>query len=120
VFNLAVGHTGLMDPEAAEAGFDPVAVSIRAKTRAHAYPGSRDIDVRLVFERKTGRILGAQMAGGEGVAKRLDVLVAALHAGWTVDDLAALDLSYAPPFAPVWDPILVCANQARKKVSRDS
>ena len=116
VFDLAVGHTGLMDSEAREAGFDPVAVAIRAKTRAHAYPGSRDIHVRLVFERKTGRILGAQMAGGEGMAKRLDVLVAALHAGWTVEDLASLDLSYAPPFAPVWDPILVCANVARKKV----
>jgi NADPH-dependent 2,4-dienoyl-CoA reductase/sulfur reductase-like enzyme len=117
VFDLAVGHTGLMDSEAAGAGFDPVAVVISARTRAHAYPGSRDICVRLVFERRTGRILGAQMAGGEGVAKRLDVLVAALHAGWTVEDLASLDLSYAPPFAPVWDPILVCANVARKKVS---
>jgi NADPH-dependent 2,4-dienoyl-CoA reductase/sulfur reductase-like enzyme len=115
VFDLAVGHTGLMDPEARQAGFDSAAVAITARTRAHAYPGSKNITVRLVFESKSGRILGAQMAGGEGVAKRLDVLVAALHAGWTVEDLAALDLSYAPPFAPVWDPILVCANVARKK-----
>jgi len=115
VFDLAVGHTGLMDTEAREAGFDAVATTISAKTRAHAYPDPKDIAVRLVFEKKTGRILGAQMAGGEGVAKRIDVLVAALYAGWTVEDLAALDLSYAPPFAPVWDPILVCANVAKKK-----
>ena len=60
------------------------------------------------------------MVGGEGVAKRLDVIVAALYAGWTVEDLASLDLSYAPPFAPVWDPILVSANVARKKVARQA
>ena len=115
VFDLAVGHTGLMDAEAREAGFDAVSTTISAKTRAHAYPDPKDITVRLVFEKKTGRILGAQMAGGEGVAKRIDVLVAALYAGWTVEDLASLDLSYAPPFAPVWDPILVAANIAKKK-----
>jgi len=115
VFDLAVGHTGLMDAEARQAGFDAVSATISAKTRAHAYPDPRDITVRLVFEKKTGRILGAQMAGGEGVAKRLDIIVAALYAGWTVEQLSSLDLSYAPPFAPVWDPVLVCANVAKKK-----
>jgi NADPH-dependent 2,4-dienoyl-CoA reductase/sulfur reductase-like enzyme len=116
VFDLAVGHTGLMDAEARQAGFDAVSTTISAKTRAHAYPDPKDITVRLVFEKKTGRILGAQMAGGEGVAKRLDVIVAALYSNWTIEDLASLDLSYAPPFAPVWDPILVCANVAKKKI----
>ncbi|MBW1809175.1 MAG: FAD-dependent oxidoreductase [Deltaproteobacteria bacterium] len=115
VFGLAVGHTGLLDQPARQAGFDPVAAFIKARTRAHSYPGAKDIAVRLVFERANGRILGAQLAGGEGVAKRLDVIVAALHANWTVEDLAACDLSYAPPFAPVWDPILVAANVACKK-----
>jgi NADPH-dependent 2,4-dienoyl-CoA reductase/sulfur reductase-like enzyme len=118
VFSLAVGHTGLMEAEAARAGFEPLVASIRAKTRAHSYPGARDILVRLVFNRPDGRLLGGQLVGGEGVAKRIDVLVAALAANWTVADLAALDLSYAPPFAPVWDPLLVAANQARKKVGR--
>ncbi len=116
VFGLAVGHSGLMEDQARAAGFDPATAFIQAKTRAHAYPGARDIAVRLVFERSGGRLLGAQLAGGEGVAKRLDVLVAALTAGWSVHELAGLDLSYAPPYAPVWDPILVAANIARKRV----
>jgi len=115
VFGMAVGHTGLMEEEARQAGFDPTAATIKARTRAHAYPGAKDIAVRLVLDKGSGKLLGAQMAGGEGVAKRLDVIVAALQAGWTVDDLAALDMSYAPPFAPVWDPILVAANVAGKK-----
>ena len=117
VFGLAVGHTGLFEAEARRAGFDPMATSIKAKTRAHAYPGAKDIVVRVVWEKASGRILGAQLAGGEGVAKRLDVIVAAIYAGWTVEDLAQLDLSYAPPYAPVWDPILVAANVARKKIT---
>ncbi len=115
VFGMAVGHTGLMEEEARQAGFDPIAATIKARTRAHAYPGAKDIAVRLVLDKGSGKLLGAQMAGGEGVAKRLDVIVAALQAGWTVDDLAALDMSYAPPFAPVWDPVLVAANIAGKK-----
>ncbi len=116
VFGLAVGSTGLTERAAKAAGFEAEAVFIKAKTRAHSYPGAKDIGVRLVFQPSGGRLLGAQMVGGEGVAKRLDVVVAALTAGWTVEDLAGLDLSYAPPFAPVWDPVLVAANIARKKV----
>jgi CoA-dependent NAD(P)H sulfur oxidoreductase len=118
VFGLGVGHTGLMESEAADLGFDPAAAQIKTQTRAHSYPGGKDIFVRLVFDRSSGLVLGAQMAGGEGVAKRLDVVVAALQAGWTVEDLSSLDLSYAPPFAPVWDPVLVAANVARKKAGK--
>ncbi|MCD6291136.1 MAG: NADH oxidase, partial [Anaerolineae bacterium] len=72
------------------------------------------IHVKLVYERESGRLLGGQMIGRKGVAKRIDVLAAALHAGWTTEDLGHLDLSYAPPFAPVWDPILIAANVASK------
>ncbi|MBN2492985.1 MAG: FAD-dependent oxidoreductase [Deltaproteobacteria bacterium] len=118
IFSLAVGHTGLTIAEAWAEGLEADSVSIEARTRAHAYPGSRSIAVRLVFEPGGGRLLGAQMAGGEGVAKRLDVVAAALTAGFDVDELAGLDMSYAPPFAPVWDPVLVAANQARKKIRR--
>ena len=116
VFGLGVGHTGLTEADAEAAGLEAQAVFIKARTRAHSYPGAKDIGVRLVFEPTGGRLLGAQLVGGEGVAKRLDVLVAAITAGWTVEELSGLDLSYAPPFAPVWDPVLVAANIARKKV----
>jgi NADPH-dependent 2,4-dienoyl-CoA reductase/sulfur reductase-like enzyme len=116
IFGLTVGQTGLTDAQAKEIGLDSVSTFIKAKSRAHSYPGAKDIGVRLLAERKTGKLLGAQMVGGEGVAKRLDVLVAALSANMTIDDLAGLDLSYAPPYAPVWDPLLIAANITRKKI----
>jgi NADPH-dependent 2,4-dienoyl-CoA reductase/sulfur reductase-like enzyme len=69
--------------------------------------------VQLVTDEQTGRLLGGQIVGQEGTAKRIDVLAAALYAQMTVGDLAAIDLSYAPPYAPVWDPLLIAANVAR-------
>jgi len=86
------------------------------RSRAHYYPGSKPLKVKLVAERGTGRLLGAQLAGTEGVAQRVDVVAAALHAGATVDELGSLDLSYAPPVAPVWDPLLIAARQAQRQV----
>jgi pyruvate/2-oxoglutarate dehydrogenase complex dihydrolipoamide dehydrogenase (E3) component len=74
------------------------------------------MDTVLIVERSTGRLLGAQMAG-ETAAKRIDVLAAALHAKMTVADVEQLDLSYAPPFAPVYDPILVAASVALKDLA---
>jgi CoA-dependent NAD(P)H sulfur oxidoreductase len=69
--------------------------------------------VRLVHE-DGGRLLGVQMVGRDGVAKRIDVAAVALQAGFDVDDLAALDLSYAPPYAPVYEPILLAAQSAAR------
>ncbi len=115
VFGLEVGHTGLFEQQAKQICPQTRAVTITARTRAHAYPGSKEITIKLVFDGSSGKLLGAQMVGGEQVAKRLDVIAAAIQAGWTVEELAGLDASYAPPYAPVWDPILVAANQARKK-----
>ncbi len=114
IFNLEVGRTGLSERQARDEGFEVEAVTIKSATRAHYMPGHQPIQVKLIFERGTHRLLGGQIVGREGVAKRLDVLAAALHAGWTTYELAKLDLSYAPPFAPVWDPILVAANVANK------
>ena len=67
---------------------------------------------KLVYEQGSLRLLGAQIVGKDGVAQRINTIAAALHAGWTTDDLGDLDLCYAPPVAPVWDPILVAANVA--------
>lgn len=114
VFDLEVARTGLSEAEARREGFDAGAVTITASSRAHYMPGHTPIHVKLVFEKGSRRLLGGQMVGREGVAKRIDVIAAALHAGWTTEELAALDLSYAPPFAPVWDPILVAANVANR------
>jgi len=116
IFDLEVAKTGLTEKEALENNFNAVSNVITSKTRAHYYPGGKPITIKLVMEKKTGKLLGAQMVGGEGVAKRIDIVVAGLYKGMTVDELSRLDLSYAPPFAPVWDPLLVAANEAVKKV----
>ena len=116
VFDLQVGRTGLSEAEAARAGLDAAAATIVHRSRAHYYPGSQPLKVKLVAERGTGRLLGAQLAGTEGVAQRVDVVAAALHAGATVDELGSFDLSYAPPFAPVWDPLLIAARQAQRQL----
>ncbi len=113
-----VARTGLNEREAAAAGFDAVAVSIDTTTRAGYYPDAAPIRVRIVAERDTGRLLGAQIVGEEGAAKRIDVLAAAIWNDMTVDEVASMDLSYAPPFAPVWDPTLIAARQAATAAER--
>ncbi len=113
VFDLEVARTGLGLAQARAAGLDAVATDEVSRSRAKYYPGSSPLHVRLVYM-PGGRLLGGQIAGREGAAKRIDVLATALHAGFTVADLAALDLSYAPPFAPVYDPVLATANQATR------
>ncbi len=116
VFDLEVARTGLTEREVRDSKLNAVTTTITSRTRAHYYPGSRPITVKLVIEKKSRRLLGAQMVGGEGVSKRIDIVVAGLYKGMTIDDLSRLDLSYAPSFAPVWDPLLVAANDAMKKV----
>jgi NADPH-dependent 2,4-dienoyl-CoA reductase/sulfur reductase-like enzyme len=113
VFDLEVARTGLGLAEAQAAGLDAVATDEVSRSRAKYYPGASPLHVRLVHTRD-GRLLGGQLAGREGAAKRVDVLATALHAGFTVDDLAGLDLSYAPPFAPVYDPVLAAAIKAAR------
>lgn len=114
VFDLEVARTGLSEREAAQLGFDFDTVTVKSMARAHYMPVHPPVHVKLIFEKGTQKLLGAQMVGEEGVSKRIDVPAAALHAGWTTFDLAKLDLSYAPPFAPVWDPILVATNIANR------
>lgn len=114
VFTLEVARTGLSLPEARAAGFSAKKVTITASSRAGYYPGAQPLTLVLIFDEETHRVLGAQMVGREGVAKRIDVFATALHARLTLEDMSQLDLSYAPPFAPVWDPILIAVNAALK------
>ncbi|WP_181685204.1 FAD-dependent oxidoreductase [Halorhabdus salina] len=110
-FDLAAGRTGVIDEERArEAGFDPASVTITAPSRAHYYPGGDDIEITLLGDRESGRVLGASMVGTEGVAKRLDTVATALHEDLTAQELSYLDLSYAPPFSPTWDPVLTAGK----------
>jgi NADPH-dependent 2,4-dienoyl-CoA reductase/sulfur reductase-like enzyme len=118
VFDLEVARTGLNLAEAQEAGFDPVETVIQSRSRAHAHPGSTTIHVQMAGDRKTGKLLGAQMVGREGAAHRINAPAVALHAGMTVADFIQCDLAYAPPFSPVWDPLLTAANQLSKALQR--
>ena len=98
--------------DAARAGFEYVTVTVRSGTKAGYFPGTQQMTVKMTAERRTGRLLGVQIVGYEGSAKRIDTAATALWNRMTVEEMTALDLAYAPPFAPVWDPILVAARQA--------
>jgi NADPH-dependent 2,4-dienoyl-CoA reductase/sulfur reductase-like enzyme len=113
-FDLAVASTGLTAARARSAGFDVQETLIQAKDISHYFPGAADIHVKLVADGERDRLLGGQIIGARGIAKRVDVLAAALYNRMTVAELRQLDLGYTPPFAPVWDPLLVAANVADK------
>ena len=115
-FDLGAARTGIVEEAAAaEAGFDPVSVTIDAPSRAHYYPGASKLTVTLVADRDSRRVLGASLVGTEGV-KRIDTVATALEADLTVSELESLDLAYAPPFSPVWDPILTAARVLEGKL----
>lgn len=115
-FELGAARTGIIDEERArEAGFEPVSVTIEAPTRPHYYPGAEELTVTLVADNNSGRVLGASVVGREG-AKRIDTVATALEAGLTVTELQNLDLAYAPPFSPVWDPMLTAARVLSGKI----
>jgi NADPH-dependent 2,4-dienoyl-CoA reductase/sulfur reductase-like enzyme len=116
VFDLEVARAGLTLVEAEAIKMNVKSISISSRSRAHYYPGHQPITVKLIFESASGRLLGGQIIGKEGAAKRIDVLATALHQKMTVGDISELDLSYAPPYAPVWDPILIAAQQAQKMI----
>jgi len=116
VFDLEVARTGLTVDEAKKSGFEPAKVVIKTRSRAHAHPGASVIHVQMVGDTKTGRLLGAQMVGKEGVAHRINALAVALHNRMTVEAYYQTDLAYAPPFGPTWDPTLTAANQLLKRI----
>ncbi|WP_148591798.1 FAD-dependent oxidoreductase [Streptomyces sp. WAC01526] len=112
VCDLEIARTGLLERQAHAAGLRFVTVTVEATNRAGYYPGARPMHVKMLAERRTGRLLGVQIVGREGAGKRVDIAAVALTAGMTVERMTALDLGYAPPFSPVWDPVLVAARKA--------
>lgn len=114
ICDTEIARTGLNESEAVDARLDAVGVVVETTTAAGYMPGAERMVVKAVVERGTGRLLGAQIVGGLGAAKRIDTVAVALTAGFTVDQVLDLDLAYAPPFSGVWDPVLVAAREARK------
>jgi NADPH-dependent 2,4-dienoyl-CoA reductase/sulfur reductase-like enzyme len=118
VFELEVAFTGLGTEAARRYGFDVDSQIIEAESKVGYMPGAKRILIKLIFDRKNGRLLGAQMAGKEGVARRINALAVALHQRMTIDEISRLDFAYAPPFSAPFDPILIAAEQATKKIQR--
>jgi pyruvate/2-oxoglutarate dehydrogenase complex dihydrolipoamide dehydrogenase (E3) component len=113
-FELECGRAGILDHgRARKAGFDPVSETVTARSRSGYYPGSEETLVHMVADRETGQVLGGAIVGEDRAAIRIDTLSTALEANLTVTELERLDLAYAPPFSPVWDPILVAAKVLR-------
>jgi NADPH-dependent 2,4-dienoyl-CoA reductase/sulfur reductase-like enzyme len=116
VCELEVARTGLTEREASAAGYAYVTASVDSTSRAGYYPGAARMTIKLIAEKRTGLLLGAQIVGREEAAKRIDGLAIAIWNRMTVEEMTALDLGYAPPFAPVWDPVLIAARKATEAV----
>lgn len=117
ICQVEVARTGLQEKELSRLGLKWVSAVIKSRTKAGYYPGAGEITVKVLAEQGSGRLLGGQIVGMEGSAKRIDTLATALHANFTVEEMIHLDLGYAPPFSPVWDPVVTAARVAAAKVS---
>ena len=117
VFNLAVARTGLCSEDAAAESMPAVSARIEAWDRAAYYPTARKLWVKLIAERESRRLIGAQVAGYGDASKRIDVACAAITSGMRVEELVQLDLAYSPPYGNLWDPLLIAAQAVLRKMS---
>ena len=116
VFGLEVAQVGLSSEEAKDSRFQVVTESVTAYSKVGLMPGSQKVTIKLIIDQRSKRIVGANVSGGEGAVLRANILGAAIQYNLSIDEISRLDMIYAPPFAPLWDPILVAANQAKKKL----
>jgi NADPH-dependent 2,4-dienoyl-CoA reductase/sulfur reductase-like enzyme len=118
VCEIEVARTGLTAGDLAPLGLEHESETTESTTRAGYMPDAGSVAVKILAERRSGRLLGAQIVGEEGAAKRIDVLAAALWNQMDIHDMVNLDLSYAPPFSPVWDPVLIAVRRLAEKIDR--
>ncbi len=116
-FDATAASTGLTEKTARELGFNVGSAVLYKDNHATYYPGSTEMALKIVYDKKNSRLLGAQAFGGQGVEKRIDVLAVALHGRMTLDDLAEIDLSYAPPYSSANDPVNLAAFIGQNDVS---
>ena len=117
VFDLAVARTGLCSEDAAAESITVVSARIEALDRAAYYPEARKLWVKLIAERESRKLIGAQVVGYGDASKRIDVACTAITAGMRVDELAQLDLAYSPPYGNLWDPVLIAAQAVLRKMT---
>jgi NADPH-dependent 2,4-dienoyl-CoA reductase/sulfur reductase-like enzyme len=118
VCDVEVARTGLSEAELGQLGLGWETATVDSTTRAGYFPGAAPIRTKVLAERRSGRLLGAQIVGGEGAAKRIDVFATAIWNGMAVDEMVNIDLSYAPPFSPVWDPVLIAVRRLSEQVEK--
>jgi NADPH-dependent 2,4-dienoyl-CoA reductase/sulfur reductase-like enzyme len=118
VCDVEVARTGLSEAELRDLGLEWERAVVDSTTRAAYFPGAAPIRTKALADPRSGRLLGAQIVGKEGAAKRIDVFATAIWNGMNVQEMVNLDLSYAPPFSPVWDPVLIAARKLAERVER--
>lgn len=118
IFNFEIGAAGLTENQAQQVGFRTVSGTITGTTRAEYFPGRKEIRVKIIAEPYMGRVMGAQIVGGEGVAQRVNMLSIAIQNEMTVRQLMNADTGYAPPMADTWEPVALAAEIAAKKIQR--
>jgi len=115
IFGLEVAQVGISSMEAQEAGFSFSVVHVKSDSKVHYYPGNSKIHIIAITDNKSHRILGANVFGGIGAVLRANVLAVAIQQKMTITEMSQLDLLYSPPFSPLWDPVLVTANQVKRR-----
>ncbi len=115
IFDYEIGFTGLNEKTARSLGYDFSSTFITAGSRANYYPGKKPVYVKIIYEKKSGRLIGGQVAGTDGAAWRLNTLATAIYGGFTVEDLFYDDLGYTPPFGPVWDPLVIAGSVSMRE-----
>jgi NADH oxidase (H2O2-forming) len=116
LFDMEAGVTGLTEAAAKRTGLEVVTGTISSKTKADYYPGALPIKVKLVVEKESQRIIGAQIVGGEEVTQRINALSFAIQKGMTVRELAKADTAYAPPLNETWDPMVLAAEMILMRI----
>jgi len=108
-----MARTGLSEADAARKGIDYATKLVTANDHPAYYPNPTKLTIKLVYEKRTLRLLGANIAGARNAVLRGDIFATAIHAGMSTDELGMVDLAYAPPFASVWDAVHIAANAAK-------
>ncbi len=118
LFDTEIGTVGLTEFSAQRAGIETISVAFSGKTRAQYYPGALPIRVKLIAEKETEKLIGAQIIAGEGVAQRINALSFAILKGMTIRELAKAETCYAPPVAETWDPMVLAAQTLIRRLKR--
>ena len=118
VFNLEIGMAGITEAQAKKLGLAAISQVVEASSRVGIYPGVQHSLLKIVADSSTGKILGGNWIGRDGEARKINTLAVALYNEMTLEEISRLDLAYAPPFSPVWDPLLIAANLLKRKVNK--